>query len=152
MPYYPLPSFRFVVTGVGNEDLGFSEVTGLNFEIPIIEYRSGNSPDFGTVKSGGIRKYANVTLKRGTFAGQNDFFEWFKNMDMHIPERRTIIIELRGPDNTFRVKWTLRNAWPFKITSSDLKANANETAIESIELAHEGLRIEYGGSLAEASV
>lgn len=37
--------------------------------------------------------------------------------------------------------WTLTNAWPTKITGTDLKADANEVAIENIEIAHEGLTI-----------
>ena len=38
--------------------------------------------------------------------------------------------------------WKVKNAWPTKVTSTDLKADGNEMAIETIELAHEGLTMQ----------
>ena len=35
--------------------------------------------------------------------------------------------------------WVLENAWPTKITVTDLKGDGNEVAIETLEIAHEGL-------------
>jgi phage tail-like protein len=40
--------------------------------------------------------------------------------------------------------WTLANAWPTKITSTELKSEGNEVAVESIEIAHEGLTVATG--------
>ena len=42
------------------------------------------------------------------------------------------------------MSWVLLNAWPTKITSPDLKSDGNEVAIETIEIAHEGLTIANG--------
>ncbi len=68
---YPLPSFHFSVDW-GSTQLAFSEVTGLNVEVQGIEYRDGLSPEFSTVKMPGLKKYGNITLKRGVFASDNE--------------------------------------------------------------------------------
>ena len=144
MPY-PLPGFRFQVEW-GAKTIEFMEVTGLNFEVQVLEYRHGSSPDYSTTKMAGLRKYGNVTMKRGTFKGRNEYFEWYKTFKMHKPERRDISIYLLDEEGQWVVKWNLRAAWPVKITASDLKASGNEIAIETIELAHEGMTIEYQGA------
>jgi phage tail-like protein len=40
------------------------------------------------------------------------------------------------------IVWKVKRAWPVKIQGSDLKADANEVAIETLEVAHEGLEIQ----------
>jgi phage tail-like protein len=143
---YPLPGFRFQVEW-GAKTIDFMEVTGLNFEVQVLEYRAGSSPDYSTIKMPGLRKYGNVTMKRGTFKGRNEYFEWYKTFKMHKPERRDVKISLLDEEGNPVVNWSLRAAWPTKITASDLKASANELAIETIELAHEGMTITYEGSV-----
>ena len=56
--------------------------------------------------------------------------------------RRTITISLLDEDHNVIVKWNLANAWPSKVQSTDLKADANEVAIETMEIVHEGLTME----------
>jgi len=53
--------------------------------------------------------------------------------------RRTVTIKLLNEKHEPIIVWTLLKAWPSKITSTDLKADANEVAIESMTLVHEGL-------------
>ena len=138
---YPIPVFHFQVDWGGTK-LGFSEVTGLNYEVQVIEYRSGLSPNYGTIKMPGMPKYGNITLKRGVMEGDNDFYEWINEIKLNKIERRDITISLLNEDHEPVMNWKVRNAWPTKITSPDLKANANEAAIETIEVAHEGISIE----------
>ena len=140
---YPLPVFHFRVEW-GGQLLAFSECTGLNKEVQVIEYRDGLSPEFSMVKMPGIVKYGNITLKRGVMAGDNDFFEWVKTIKMNKPERRDVVISLLNEEHEPVMTWKVVNAWPTKITSPDLKASGNEAAIETLELAHEGVEIENG--------
>ena len=140
---YPLPVFHFRVEW-GGQQLAFSECTGLNKEVQVIEYRDGLSPEFSSVKMPGLAKYGNITLKRGVMAGDNDFFEWVKTIKMNKPERRDVIISLLNEEHEPVMTWKVVNAWPTKITSPDLKASGNEAAIETLELAHEGIEIENG--------
>lgn len=135
---YPLPVFHFNVD-LGGVEATFSEVTGLNIEAQIIEYRDGASPEFSTIKMPGLKKYGNVTLKRGVFAKDNMFYEWYKTIQMNKVERRDISVSLLDEQHNPVMTWSIVNAWPTKVTSPDMKANGNEVAIETIELAHEGI-------------
>jgi phage tail-like protein len=143
MADYPLAVFHFRVEW-GGTNLAFSEVTGLNIEAQVIEYRDGLSPEYSTIKMPGIKKYGNITLKRGVFAGDNEFYDWLKSIKLNNPERRDIVISLLNEDHDPVMTWKVVNAWPTKITSPDLKGSGNEAAIETIEVAHEGIEIENG--------
>ncbi len=140
MPY-PLPVFHFRVDWGGTQ-FAFSEVTGLNLETQVIEYRDGLSPEYSTVKMPGLRKYGNITLKRGVMAGDNDYFTWVKSIKLNKADRRDIIISLLNEEHAPVMTWKVVNAWPTKLTSPDMKASGNEAAIESIEIAHEGIEIQ----------
>lgn len=141
MADYPLPAFHFQVDW-GGSNLGFSEISGLNIEQQVIEYRDGLSPEYSTIKMPGIRKYGNITLKRGIIKSDNDFFDWLNTTKMNTIERRDMIIKLLDEEHNPVVIWSVKNAWPTKIDAPSLKADGNEVAIESIEIAHEGIKIE----------
>jgi phage tail-like protein len=140
MPY-PLTVFSFRVDWSGT-NIGFSEVTGLNIEVQVIEYRDGLNPEYSTTKMPGLKKYGNITLKRGVFASDNEYYDWLKTIKLNKPERRDITISLLNEETDPVMKWTVMNAWPTKLTSPDLKASGNEAAIETLEIAHEGITIE----------
>jgi phage tail-like protein len=141
MATYPLPSFHFQVEW-GEDTIGFSEVSDLNVETQVIEYRDGASPVYSTQKMPGIQKYGNITLKRGVIEENNAYFDWWKTAQLNKIERRDIIISLLNENHEPVMTWKVQNAWPTKIDSPGLKADGNEVAIESLELAHEGLTIE----------
>lgn len=138
---YPLPAFHFKVDW-GGTSVAFSEVTGLNIEVQPIEYRAGDSPEFSTIKMPGLKKYGNITLKRGVFASDNDYYKWMQTIKMNKPERRDVTITLLNEEHDPVMTWKVMNAWPTKITSPDMKANDNNAAIETLEIAHEGVTID----------
>jgi phage tail-like protein len=121
--------------------MSFQEVSGLDTEAQIIEYRAGDSKEFTTVKMPGLKKSGNVTMKKGVFKSDNKFWDWFSKMKMNTIKRVPVTISLLDEGGAPTMVWTLANAWPTKITGTDLKADGNEAAIESIEIAHEGLVI-----------
>jgi phage tail-like protein len=138
---WPLPKFYFQVK-LGDNEVPFQEVSGLDIEAQIIEYRHGNSKEFSTIKMPGIRKTGNVTLKKGVFVKDNTFWDWFNKIKMNTIERQTVTISLLDEAGAPTMVWTLSNAWPTKITGTDMKSDGNEVAVETIEIAHEGLTIE----------
>jgi phage tail-like protein len=140
---YPLPVFHFSVDWGGTQ-VTFSEVTGLNIEVQPIEYRDGNNPEYSPTKMPGMKKYGNLTMKRGVFASDNEYYAWVQEITLNKVARRDIIISLLNEAHKPVMTWKVINAWPTKLTSPDLKASANEVAIESIEVAHEGIHIENG--------
>jgi phage tail-like protein len=144
---YPVPKFHFEVSWGGTR-MGFTEVTGLDFETEVIEYREGNNPTYNKHKQPGLTKYSNVTLKRGIVLEDFEFFKlWRETAKFQESNkikkvfRRDITIKLLNEDHKPIITWTLENAWPTKIQSTDLKADGNEVAIETMELVHEGLKI-----------
>ncbi len=146
---YPLPKFHFQVEWGEGFRIGFTEVSGLDFETEVIEYRSGDSKKYNKTKQPGLTKFSNVTLKRGTFEGDFDYFkEWKKTYFFQEGNktgskyRRPVTIKLLNENHEPIITWKLENAWPSKVQSTDLKADGNEVAIESMELVHEGLTIE----------
>ncbi len=138
---YPLVKFHFQVEWGGTK-IGFTEVSGLDVETEVVEYRHGASPEYSKTKMPGMQKWANITLKRGTFASDNEYFNWWNTVKLNTIERRNITISLLNEEHSPVVVWKVKNAWPTKIQSTDLKADGNEVAIESMELAHEGLSIQ----------
>ncbi|MCG8699173.1 MAG: phage tail protein [Bacteroidales bacterium] len=140
---YPLPKFHFQVEWGGTK-IGFTEVSGLDVETEILEYRDGANPEYSKVKMPGMQKFSNITLKRGTFASDNEYYDWWNTVKLNTIERRDITISLLNENHEPMVVWNIKNAWPSKVQSTDLKGDGNEVAIESMELAHEGLSIQNG--------
>lgn len=141
---WPLPAFYFKVE-IGNwGEIVFKEVSGLDVEAQVIEYRHGNSPQFSTIKMPGIKKYSNVSLKKGVFIRNNMLFDWFNTINMNTIQRETVTISLLDEEGNPTMVWKLVNAWPTKVTGVSLKSDGNEIAIERLDLAHEGLTIGNG--------
>lgn len=140
---WPLPKFYFSVdiTDVG-DDLPFQEVSGLDTESQPIEYRAGNSKVWSVIKMPGLVKTGNVTLKKGVFTKDNKFWDWYSKIKLNTIKRATVTIKLMDEGGNPTMVWTLANAWPTKITGTDLKSEGNEVAVETLEMAHEGLTIE----------
>jgi phage tail-like protein len=139
---WPMPKFRFEVDfGTELTKVAFQEVSGMDKEIQIIEYRHSNSPLFSTNKMPDIAKYGNTTLKKGIFVNDSSFWKWMDETKMNPVKRRTVLIRLLDEAGTVTMQWQLNNAWPTKITGTDLKSDGNEVAVETIEMAYEQLII-----------
>ena len=141
MANYPLPKFHFQVEWGGTR-IGFTEVSGLDVSTDAIEYREGSSPEYHKIKMPGMQKFSDITLKRGTFKSDNEFYNWFNTIQLNTIERRDITISLLVETHAPVVVWKVKNAWPLKVQSTDLKADDNTPAIETLVLAHEGLTIQ----------
>lgn len=141
MADYPLPKFHFQVEWGGTR-IGFTEITGLDAETEIIEYRDGSMLEYGKLKQPGMQKYSNITMKRGVFKSDNDYFDWWNTVALNTIERRDLTVSLLNEQHEPVMVWKVKQAWPTKIQSTDLKSDANEAAIDTIELAHEGLSVQ----------
>ncbi len=140
MASYPIPKFHFLVQWGGTR-IGFTEVTGLDIQIEPIEYREGSSPTYTKIKMPGLQKYSNITLKRGSFEGDMEYYAWIRTVNLNKVERRDLIISLLNENHEPVMSWKVINAFPVKLQASDLKSDGNEVAIETLELAHEGLSL-----------
>lgn len=143
MAEYPLPKFHFEVQWGGTK-IGFTEVTGLEMTTEKIEYRDGSSKEYHKVRMPGMQTFGDLTLKRGVFAGDNEFYAWWNTVALNTVDRRDITISLLDESHQPVVVWKIKKAWPTKVTSTDLNSSGNETAIETLVLTHEGLTMENG--------
>jgi phage tail-like protein len=140
--FWPMPKFYFSVDIGDMTDLPFQEVSGLDIDTDVIEYRHGNSPVHSTIKMPGLMKYGDITLKMGVFATDNQFFDWIVQIQLNTYERLTVVIKLLDENGTPRMTWTLKNAFPKQVTPTDMNSQSSEVAVESIVFVCEGLTIE----------
>jgi phage tail-like protein len=136
---WPLPKFYFSVNFGDGTCASFQEVTGLDSEAKPIEYRHGNSPSFYPIKMPGLGKVGNVTLRKGIFVNDSKFWAWYNEIKLNTIKRQTMVVNLLDETGAPKMVWTLNNAFPTKVTGTDLKSEGNEVAVESLELAYETL-------------
>ncbi len=139
----PYGVFNFLVNlGDGSEETvlgGFSEVSGLNAEITIAEYRSGNAKVNYVSKVPAIHKAGDVTLKRGVIGSQN-LNEWLEQIRAgDVGAKRNVEIKLLSEDRAGTVlTWKLFNAMPIKWTGPTLTAKGgSDVAMEELVLSVE---------------
>lgn len=159
-PPNPVPGFNFTVVFLdalpaagGPLVASFSEVSGLNFETETEEYREGGN-NAAPLKFPKWGKYPNIVFKRGVTADPS-LWAWAAQAltGPGPPARKHGVVTLsdRGGVGAVRppvAAWYFRNALPEKVQGPTLSAKANEIAIETLEVAHEGLtRIDPAAAL-----
>ena len=111
---WPLPKFFFqVILGSPGTAVSFQEVSGLDTEPPAVEYRAGNSGVFAPIKMPGLAKVSSVTLRKGTFANDDNFWQWYEAIQANTSKREDVTIQLLDETGNPVMTWTLRNAWPY---------------------------------------
>jgi len=137
----PYPNFNFQVIDQDDGALGgFSDVSGLNAEITVAEYRNGNDPENHVTKIPGVHKFENVTLKRGV-VNSKSFFDWFKAAWQTGPAaKRTIRILLQDEAHEAVQQWKLTGAFPMKYTGPTMAAKGGtETAMEEWQICYDNM-------------
>ncbi len=133
----PYRAYHFLVEIDGITSAGFRECSGLDVSADPIEYREG-SDRTTTRKLPGLAKYGNISLKRGT-TDDAQLWQWCKKAIDGQVERKNGSIILLDDTGAEKVRWNFREGWPTKWTGPSFNATGNEVAIESLDIAHEGL-------------
>ena len=135
----PFRNFRFRLEIDGLQVAGFSEVTIGATTTDVIEYREGTDPS-RVRKLPGLTKYANVTLKRGV-TNSLELFDWHKRIvnGLIATSRKTVAIVVQDETGADQARFVVTDAWPAKYDGPDLSGKGNEVAIETLELANEGI-------------
>jgi phage tail-like protein len=141
----PFTAFNFLVAlgEIGGEDQisgGFQEVEGLGVSIDQVEYRVGSEKSSSLRKFPGLRRYPNVTLKRGLLTDTR-LWDWI-NADP--PDKRMVTITLLDEQRVAQLRFVLRQAWPCGWSAAGLMASHTALAVESVELTREGLEVHTG--------
>lgn len=137
----PYRSFNFQLQIDGIPLGGFSEASGLTAEGDAVDYREGTDMQSNVRKLVGLRKYANIMLKRG-YTQDKSLWLWYMAIVNGTPDRRNVTIVLMNEAHQPVLRWHVENAWVNKIEGPTFKAAGNEIAMESVEIVHEGLTIE----------
>src|ERR1700737_4953049 len=138
-PPDPLRGFKFKVQIDGITKAGFREVSGLDAGTDAVDYREGDGEHMR--KLAGLQKFSNITLKRGITTDQ-DLWKWRSTiMDGKIKDnRKNGQIILLDDERKEAAEWTFTDGWPTKWTGPTFNATANEVAIDTLEITHEGLK------------
>ena len=135
---FPYRNFRFRLEIDGLEAGSFSEVSGFDATFDVAEYRAGDDPAITPTKLPGLIKYGNITLKWGC-AETMVLYDWLIDIMEGTIEKKTVTLTALDEEGSPAASWRCINAWPVKYTAPDFNGTSSEIAIETIELAHEGL-------------
>lgn len=134
----PYRNFRFKLEIDGLEAGGFSEISGIDINVDVVEYREGDYPVTTPRKLPGLTKYGNITLKWG-LTDSMVLYEWINDITEGTIEQKTVTITGLDETGNPTASWQLINSWPVKYTAPDFNGLGAEVAFESLELAHEGV-------------
>ena len=143
----PYVQFNFLVNlgdGVTNTpQAGFQEISGIGMEVTITEYRPGNYSFNNVIKTTGLNKATDVTMKRGVI-GSLDLYHWLDDVRNGANNGlRTVTVELKSEDRTTTVQtWRLINARIMKHVSGPMNAKGTDVAMEELTLSYERLEME----------
>ena len=139
-PHDPYSGYNFWVEWDGIVHAGFQECTGLTVTRNAGTYREGTDKSLGQRKIPGLNESGNITLKRGITDNQ-ELWEWHKKLQNGDTDRRNLSIILADDKGEEKIRWNLENCWPTTWTAPDFNATSDETAIETLELVHEGVTV-----------
>jgi len=132
----PFLNFNFRVEIDGIQVAAFHECSGLDSSIDVIEHREGGGP---IRKLPGNTKFSNITLKRGVTDSRELYDLHLACIDGQVQRRNGSVVLMDRDDNEV-ARWNFVQAWPAKWVGPSLTAEGNDVAIETLELAHEGIR------------
>jgi phage tail-like protein len=132
----PFGNFNFLVEIDGIARAAFQQVSGFDSTIDVIEHREGGE-NTTTRKLPGLTKFSNIVLKWGTT--DLELYKWHRQAVLGTIERKNGSIIGLDRQGTEVLRWNFFNAWPSKYDGPDFNAEGNDVAIETLELAHEGV-------------
>lgn len=134
----PFGNYNFLVEIDGIERGAFQEVSGFDSTIDVIEHREGGE-NTTVRKLPGMTKYSNLVFKWG-ITDDMTLYTWHLDTVNGKPDfRKNGSIVLVDRHQTEVARWNFIRAWPTKYDGPDLNAEGTDVAIETLELAHEGI-------------
>ncbi|HEH9402164.1 TPA: phage tail protein [Aeromonas sobria] len=128
---YPIPNYRFVVS-IGDEQIPFKSVSGLDIKYESIEYKDGTGNRYAMP---GQRQSVTITLSKGVFPGKNALYEWINSISLNQVEKKDLMISLTDESGSqLLVTWNVLNAFPTGLTAPSFDATSNDIAIQEVTL------------------
>ena len=135
----PYGNYNFLVEMDGITRAAFQECSGFDSTIDVIEYREGGE-NTTVRKLPGLTKYSNIVLKWG-MTDDTALYDWHRQVvrgDIERTNGSIVVLNRKGEEVA---RWNFYRAWPTKWDGPDLNAEGNDVAIETLELAHEGVEL-----------
>src|SRR4051794_34713372 len=123
----------------GLASAGFHEVSGLQAELEVLDYREGGVNAYAHRLPGPARYPSNLVLRRGV-TDDEDLWDWWWEASQGNVERRNLSVLLLGADRDVVRRWSFADAYPVRWIGPELRAGTGAVALEALELAHRGLR------------
>lgn len=133
----PLRGFRFLLEIEGIASGGFTRVKGLSREVKIESYREGGVVEYEHKLVTQVA-FPVLVLERGL--ALDDLWKWAQAAADGDVQRKTVWIRLQNEAGEKAWAWQIENSIPIKWTATDLDAQNSQVVMESLELAHHGLR------------
>lgn len=133
------PGCRFYVMVDGEPQGIFTEVGGLQIEMDVMDYQEGGNNGF-VHRLPGVTRVSNLTLKRG-MTSSNELYKWCAEIASGQFTRKHISVVMFGSAGDEWMRWNIINAYPVKWVGPQLFATDKATAVETLELAHEGIEL-----------
>ena len=133
----PYGNFNFLVELDGITRAAFQECSGFDSTIDVIEHREGGE-NTTLRKLPGMTKYSNIVLKWG-LTDDRELYDWHRQAVKGNVQRKSGSVVLLDNQGQEKVRWNFVRAWPTKWDGPDFSAEGNDVAIETLELAHEGI-------------
>ena len=133
----PYGNYNFLVEIDSITRGAFQQVSGFDSTVDVNEYREGGK-NMTVHKIPGNTNYSNIQLKWG-IADDRDLYEWHRRIIAGDIERRNGSILLLDRAGREVARWNFVRAWPTKYDAPDFNAEGTDIAIETMELAHEGV-------------
>ncbi|HUS09308.1 MAG TPA: phage tail protein [Pyrinomonadaceae bacterium] len=133
----PYRNFNFKVEIEGVTQAAFSDCSGFGSSTDPIEYREGGE-NTTVRKLPGMTKHTNITLKWG-LTDSRELYQWYRDIVTGKVARKNGSIVLLDLDGTEKVRWNFYQGWPTKWDGPDFSAKGTDVAIETLEIAHEGI-------------
>ncbi len=133
----PYLNFNFLVEIDGIARAAFHEASGFDSTIDVIEHREGGD-NLTPRKLPGMTKHSNIVLKWG-MTDDAQLYQWHRDAVQGRVQRRNgsiVLLDRRGQEVA---RWNFLSAWPSKWTGPSFTAEGTDVAIETLELAHEGI-------------
>ena len=136
----PYRGYNFRIEMDQTSVASFRECSGLSMTTDPVDYREGTDTPLSVRKLTGLRKFTNITLKRG-FTQNEDLWKWYKNILNGVADRRNGAVVLQDEQHNDVLRWNFTNAWIAKWEGATMNATSNDVAIESIEICPERVEL-----------
>jgi len=133
----PYGNYNFLVEIDGIARAAFNECSGFGSTVDVLEHREGGE-NTTVRKLPGQTKYAAIVLRWG-MTDDRDLYDWHRRIIKGAIERKNGSIVLLDRAGAETARWNFVRAWPSRWDGPDFNAEGTDVAIETLELAHEGV-------------